>query len=335
MIADYRCTCGDGYGGKNCSVPLIGCQQVTCLNGGTCTPWLLGESDHRGNCSCRPGFDGDVCQITTTFSFKGKSFVSVASDRGEGFELSLSFKTTLSNGLVAIGQGQSFFTLQLNQGRLNLHSSMLNSFEGIFIGENLNDTTWQKVYVAVNISHLTIGLNDRLQAIHPINPDSANQTSFQKTFLGGSLDQSSARLLAKDIAEFIGCMRDITVNEIRVTEEDVRNNGLGTPGIVESNTEKGCHRQDQCNPNPCRNEGICTDLWRTYQCFCYRPFLGPACQYNYTGATFGYENTTNSQVVIEVRFPFLPIVAFAIIIIVSKKDVHTVMSPLLFQKGFL
>ena len=81
----------------------------------------------------------------------------------------------------------------------------------------------------------------------------------------------------------------------------MRSNGLGTPGIVESNTEKGCHRQDQCNPNPCRNEGICTDLWRTYQCLCYRPFLGPACQYDYTGATFGYENTTNSQVVVEVR----------------------------------
>jgi len=297
-IADYTCQCSPMFGGKNCSVPLTGCEQVTCLNGGTCTPWLIGEDDHRGNCTCMPGFDGELCQTLTTFSFKGNSYVSVESDREEGYELFFRFRTTLSNGVVAIGQGSTFFTLQLVNGKLKLHSSMLQEFEGVSIGENLNDTKWQKVYIAVNISHITIGLNDRLQAIHPINPDGSSQTAFQSTNLGGSPIQSKSRVLVRPYSEFIGCIQDIAVNGIKVTEHI-----LNTPGIVQENTEKGCSRSDQCKPNPCQNDGQCVDLWRTKKCLCNRPYLGPSCQYNYTGATFGHENTTDSQVVVTIDNP--------------------------------
>jgi len=250
-----------------------------------------------------PGFDGDVCQITTTFSFKGNSYISIDSERSEGFELSLRFRTTMADGLVAIGHSPSFFRLNLKNGRLNLHSSMLNIFEGIFIGEDLNDTEWQKVYVAFNISHLTIGINDRYQVIQPINPETPSQTAFRENFLGGVPNNGTLKLLAESTPDFVGCMQDISVNGIRVSEEDVRQNELGTPGISEYNTEKGCYRKDQCKPNPCKSGGNCTDLWRNYKCLCHRPFLGPSCQYNYTGATFGYENTTDSQVVVKVKEP--------------------------------
>lgn len=297
-IADYKCECEPNFGGKNCSVPLTGCQQVTCLNGGTCTPWLIGEDDHRGNCSCMPGFDGELCQISTTFSFKGNSHVSVQSERVEGYELSFRFRTTLSNAVVAIGQGSTFFTLQLDKGKLKLQSLMLREYEGVVIGENLSNTEWQKVYVAVNISHLTIGLNDRLQAIHPINPDDSSQTAFQSTNLGGSPIQSKSRVLVRPYSEFIGCIQDIEVNGIKVTE-DV----LSRSDIIQENTERGCARSDQCPPNSCENNGQCIDLWRTKKCLCNRPYLGPSCQYNYTGATFGFENTTDSQVVVTIDNP--------------------------------
>lgn len=297
LVADWNCECTPGFGGKNCSVPLTGCDDVTCLNGGGCVPWLVGETDHRANCTCQPGFDGEVCQISTTFSFKGESYISVQSDRIEGYELSLSFRTTLANGLVAIGWGSSFFRLELKQGKLNIHSSMLNQFEGIFLGENLNDTNWQKVYVAVNGSHLTLGVNDRLQAIHPINPDNINETAFSNTFLGGT--PGNQNILAKDSPPFIGCFQDIRVNYGKITEDDIRDNEK----VKESNTEKGCSRTDQCEPNPCGNEGTCEDLWREYKCACNRPFLGKSCQYNYTGATFGYENITNSLAVVDIDNP--------------------------------
>ena len=161
LTADYECICAPEFGGKNCSVPLTGCQEVECLNGGTCTPWLIGETDHRANCSCSPGFTGETCHIQTTFSFKGDSYISVLSAREEGYELELRFRTTLSNGTLGIGQGQGqgFFTLGLEEGRLKVYSGMLRLEKGVTIGDNLNDTTWQKVFLAVNSSHLTIGLN--------------------------------------------------------------------------------------------------------------------------------------------------------------------------------
>jgi len=81
LVADYECSCEPGFGGKNCSVALTGCQEVVCLNGGTCTPWLVGEDDHRANCSCTNGFDGLRCQSRTTFALNGHSYIKVPSAR--------------------------------------------------------------------------------------------------------------------------------------------------------------------------------------------------------------------------------------------------------------
>jgi protein crumbs len=302
LVDDYVCSCEPGFGGKNCSVPLTGCTDQTCFNGGTCTPYLVGETDHRFNCSCVNGFDGRRCQLTTTMSFKGDSFVSVNSTRAEGFEMEFRFRTTLLNGLLAIGSGESFFTLQLKEGSLNLHSSMLNVFEGISIGEELsNGVDWQKVYISVNFTHLTIGLNV-LQRTDQINPDNSNQTAFQTTYLGGA--DATTRLLAKDNKEqFVGCIQDISVNGQKVTEDAFLSTASAADGMAQQNTEKGCARKDQCAPNPCMNHGVCTDLWRRFSCECERPFLGSSCQYAYTGATFGYENTTDSQVVVDIENP--------------------------------
>ena len=115
--------------------------------------------------------------------------------RSEGYELHMKFRTTIGNGLVAIGQGNTHFSLQLRNGKLNLHSNLISKYEGIIIGENLNNTKWQKVYVAVNSSHLTLGVNDQLQATQPINPTGDNDTVFFNTYIGGIVrDQVRARL---------------------------------------------------------------------------------------------------------------------------------------------
>ena len=277
-------------------MPLTGCQEVECLNEGVCTPWLIGETDHRANCSCTPGYTGDTCQIQTTFSFKGDSYISVMSDRYEGYELELRFRTTLSNGTLAIGQGQGqgFFKLELLEGRLKVYSGMLRLEEGVTIGDNLNDTTWQKAFLAVNSSHLTIGLNDRYQRIDPIYPDDLSQTAFNMTSLGGRPETDTII----PSTEFVGCIQDISVNGIKVREDLT-----SSQGIIKRNTDVGCDRSDQCNPNPCENEGFCIDLWRRKECRCKRPYLGPTCQYTYTGATFGHENITESQAVVTISNP--------------------------------
>ena len=111
-------------------------------------------------------------------------------------------------------------TLQLRDGKLHLHSNLISKFDGLMIGEGLDDTKWQKIYVAVNSSHLTLGVdNGRLQATQPINPTGENDTVFFNTYLGGVV--SEQQILANNAPSFTGCIQDITVNGVKVTEEDV------------------------------------------------------------------------------------------------------------------
>jgi protein crumbs len=78
-------------------------------------------------------------------SLNGSDYVMVNTTREEGYDIQLRFKTTLPSGLLALGKGPTFYILELSKGRLNLHSSLLNKWEGVFIGSGLNDSKWQKV----------------------------------------------------------------------------------------------------------------------------------------------------------------------------------------------
>ncbi|XP_054726522.1 protein crumbs isoform X4 [Anastrepha obliqua] len=303
-INDYTCDCDANYGGKNCSVPLIGCLSAPCQNGGYCKPYLVNETEHLFNCTCQHGFQGNICEKTTTISMVVSSLITVKTQREEGYDINLQFKTTLPNGVLAFGTSIGHnepvsYILELINGRLNLHSSLLNKWEGVFIGSKLNDSNWHKVFVAINTSHLVLSANDE-QAIFPVGSyETANgsQPSFPLTYLGGTIPnlKSYLRHLPHRPSSFVGCMQDIVVNgkwifpDEQGTEKDTKL----------TNIQAGCPRSEQCVPNPCHSNGACTDLWHTFSCTCQRPHFGHTCKYNITAATFGHENTTHSAVVVE------------------------------------
>lgn len=87
---------------------------------------------------------------------------------GNRYDLSLRFRTTLPNGLLAVGQGQTFYRLELSNGQLNLHSSLLNKWEGVFLGNNLNDAEWQTIRVRFNLTHLHLVVNQQVDPFIPI-----------------------------------------------------------------------------------------------------------------------------------------------------------------------
>ncbi|KAM8705688.1 hypothetical protein ACLKA7_010053 [Drosophila subpalustris] len=304
QINDYDCDCDPNFGGKNCSVPLIGCLSGPCLNNGTCRPYLVNETQHLFNCSCEHGFQGYTCEKTTTLSMVVSSLITVKTQRAEGYDINLQFKTTLPNGVLAFGTsgGQNepvSYILELINGRLNLHSSLLNKWEGVFIGSKLNDSNWHKVFVAINTSHLVLSANDE-QAIFPVGSyETANnsQPSFPLTYLGGTIPnlKSYLRHLTHQPSSFVGCMQDVVVNGKWIFPDEQDTDENTTLSYVQS----GCPRTEQCKPNPCHSNGECTDLWHTFACHCPRPFFGHTCQHNMTAATFGHENTTHSAVIVE------------------------------------
>ncbi|XP_035724721.1 protein crumbs-like isoform X1 [Vespa mandarinia] len=292
--ADYFCTCEPEYGGKNCSVELTGCLGNACQNGGTCWPYLIDEKIHKFNCTCPNGFHGEICNYVTTMSLSGSSYVLVNTTREEGYDIQFRFRTTLPNGLLAIGKGLTFYILELVNGKLNLHSSLLNKWEGVFIGSGLNDSSWQKVFVAINTTHLVLSANEE-QTIYPISLNegsNSNHTSFPMTYVGGTTNY--LRRLTHGPSFFIGCTEDVVINGEWVYS------GTTSKTVYMEGIEPGCPREAQCSPNPCKNGGHCTDGWRDFSCKCERPYLGHTCQYNMTAATFGFENITNGYVTVKV-----------------------------------
>lgn len=292
------------WGGKNCSVELTGCLDSPCLNNGTCTPSLLNETQHRFNCSCPDGFQGDRCEKDTTLSLVNSSLITVNTNRAEGYDIYLRFRTTLPNGILVFGSsggsGVSIYSyiLELVNGRLNLHSSLLNKWEGVFIGSGLNNSEWHKVFVSINSTHLLLSANEET-TIYPITQYDTNTsyTTFPVTHLGGTIPhlKSYLRHLTHAPSSFVGCMQDVVINGQWIFPREIN------PSQNLSNVQSGCHRVPQCGPNPCGANGQCIDEWHTFSCSCQRPHLGHTCQHNMTAATFGHENTTHSVVMVDVN----------------------------------
>lgn len=282
---------------------LIGCQNAPCLNDGICMPSLEYETQHKFNCSCSDGFTGDHCEKDTTLSLNKMSLLTVNTNRNEGYDISLRFRTTLPNGILVFGSGGGSveslnrFILELVNGRLNLHSPLLNKWEGVFIGSGLNNSEWHRVVVAINSTHLLLSANEET-TIYPINQYDSNTsyTAFPVTYLGGAIPKltSYLRHLTHAASSFVGCMQDVNINNQWIyPQEKISNQTL-------EYIEPGCHRIPQCDPNPCGINGQCIDEWSMFRCSCHRPHLGDRCQYNITAATFGNENTTRSVVFVNV-----------------------------------
>lgn len=291
-VADYECVCEEDYGGKNCSVELIGCRNVECLNGGVCKPLISHETEHSFECQCPYGFTGMYCEDPTTLSLNGNSFVIVNSEQMEaGYNLAFRFRTTLPSGILAVGQGKTYFKLELLNGELNVHSSLLNKWDGIFVGSDLNDGEWQMVRMTVNDSHVFLAANNET-TLHPINPVqtiNSSDTSFSSTILGGTTP--TLRILSTEAPFFTGCMENVVVDGVELVPSRV----LSQRKIM---VEEGCPREEQCVPNPCHNDGQCVDLWSSYKCNCERPYLGETCQMSFTPVTFGNEDTKDSLVTV-------------------------------------
>lgn len=291
--ADYYCSCEQHWGGKNCTVELIGCRNNLCQNNGVCKPYLINETEHKFNCSCPDGYHGDTCNFITTMSLNENSRITVNTTREEGYDIQFRFRTTLPNVLLAMGTGTTFYILELSNGKLNLHSSILNKWDGVFIGSGLNNSKWHRVFVAINSTHLVLSANEE-QTIYPVNSQNEPTTtiiSFPSTYLGSATAQLTN--LAHGPTYYVGCIEDIIINGEWIYP-DMKSNNVGMIYV-----ESTCPREEQCSPNPCKAGGYCTDKWRDFSCKCERPYLGHTCEYNRTAATFSHGNITNGFVTIK------------------------------------
>lgn len=246
LPGDYSCDCTSRYGGKNCSVELIGCTNHRCQNAGECVPFLIGESQHNYTCTCPYGFHGYFCEISTTISFTGKADITVPPDQRitTNYSLSLRFRTTLPNGILAWSTGKSHtFVLELSGGELYLDFDSINGgtvLKPTMTDEALSlvDAQWQQVNVGLLSTGLVV-----LTVTHHNNPftpvtvstlvsPSFDAFEFGVTYIGGDGGYDVESIGYKS-ENFTGCMQDVIINDYWITPEDI----LGSSDI-----QVGCNR---------------------------------------------------------------------------------------------
>ncbi|XP_014677225.1 PREDICTED: fibropellin-1-like [Priapulus caudatus] len=241
LPGDYACDCVALYGGKNCSVELIGCRRHGCLNGGECVPFLIGESQHNYTCTCLHGYHGYHCDVGTTMTLLGAGGVAVATASGDGnYTTSLRFRTTLRQGalLLASGGAESLL-LELHQGALQLsYTGALGG--GVVVAPTLPrpslslvDARWHQVVLV--LSSQTVSLTVTHEGL-PYAPVTATERLVAPS---RALDGVVTYVGGRGEAAFVGCLQDVVVNDAWVIPDDYLNS---------SPIQLGCPRAQQCDP---------------------------------------------------------------------------------------
>uniref|UniRef100_A0A4X2K408 Crumbs cell polarity complex component 1 n=1 Tax=Vombatus ursinus TaxID=29139 RepID=A0A4X2K408_VOMUR len=290
---NYTCHCppqdfqGIVYGGVDCREIFLGCTRNKCQNNAICIPYIQ-NGQHEYNCLCPPGYSGLLCDVITTLSFEGNSFLWITSAPGpikdSLFNIALSFQTVQSSALLLLrGDKDSYVKLELWNGYVHLSVQVNNQSKVLLhISHNTSDGEWHSVEVTL-AEAVTLTLRDNScvekcvnKAPSPIDSDQV-MIAFQNTFLGGlpvGKTNDGAALLniynMHSAPSFVGCLQDIEIDSNLITPENI---SAGSS----FNVKAGCNKKYWCENHPCQNRGRCVNLWLSYECDCYRPYEGVNC----------------------------------------------------------
>ncbi|XP_076005623.1 protein crumbs homolog 2-like [Genypterus blacodes] len=308
----YRCHCPEPepdqepWGGRDCDVILVGCQEHQCQNEAKCVPMLTDEGEHKHTCLCPPGWTGERCLTSTTFSFNSEGYVhiqlAVSSNRtrpetdyhylNQGFHMKLRFRSTLPDMLLFYrGTMELFVSLELVGGFLQASVKAAKTLQVVH-PDAVNDGEWHQVTVTMDESLLLVvkgpGCEEGEGCIMRNEGHNHliffNPSSFHQLYVGGAPENYLAHTASG--RGFIGCMEDLLVDHklllpMHLTREE-------TQGL-----ELGCTKKDWCQTDPCSQRGQCVDMWVHASCKCERPYYGDTCEEEYPSWTFGHENTTS------------------------------------------
>ncbi|KAM6166169.1 protein crumbs homolog 1 isoform 2-T2 [Erethizon dorsatum] len=312
LPGDYTCHCPldnlsrTFYGGQDCSDILLGCTRHQCLNNGICIPHIH-SGQYGFSCLCPSGYTGSLCEVVTTLSFEGNSFLQVTSGlhtaQSSVCSIAFRFQTVQPVALLVFrGNRDVFAKLELLSGYIHLSVHIRNQSQVLlYISHNTSDGQWHSVEVifaeAVTLSLTDNSCKEKCTARAP-SPFENNQSicAFQNSFLGGlpvEMTRDGNALLniynTASTPSFVGCLQDIQFDSNHITLENISS-------VLSLNIKAGCMRKDWCESQPCQNRGRCINLWLGYQCDCYRPYAGPNCLREYVAGRFGHDGSAGYAV---------------------------------------
>uniref|UniRef100_A0A3Q0R1P0 Si:dkey-1m11.6 n=1 Tax=Amphilophus citrinellus TaxID=61819 RepID=A0A3Q0R1P0_AMPCI len=280
----FYCHCQVSFSDSDCAAGVDGCLKVKCQNGGTCVPSADGFQ-----CHCTPGFE-EICEefidhcksapcvLGTCTSLQSGftcncPFVSGVrcEDHSYGFEelsfmefppldrrtnlISLEFATVQRNSLLLYNPGGSnsreFFALEILDGAMQLSYDLgsgpvkLQTYKQVADGY-FHSVTARRIGNTLDVgnSNMTFG---GLRTTEPILVHPAQIKTH----------------------DFVGCIRNIHINGILLRPSMA----LAAYNIFD------CPRAavSPCYSVPCKNGGVCHDLWSDYFCECKSSFTGRNC----------------------------------------------------------
>ncbi|KAM8886098.1 protein crumbs homolog 2b isoform 2-T2 [Spinachia spinachia] len=305
----YKCHCPEPepgqqpWGGQDCNLSLVGCQHHQCQHEAGCVPLLTDDGAHTYTCLCHPGWAGEHCNTSTTFSFNSKGYVRMqlpfspnrtnreTKDQDSyGLHMQLRFKSTLEDMVLYYrGTKDSFISLELVGGSLWARVKSGKVLQVIYRGL-VNNGEWYRATVTMDERLVLVVKGPGCEENCLVKNESYNHliflqpSSLQQLYVGGA----PLEYLPHTSSErgFIGCMEDLQVDHKLLLPQDL---------IREENQalELGCRKKDWCKDDPCMQRGECVDMWVQPSCQCNRPYYGKSCEKGYPSWTFGLENTTS------------------------------------------
>ncbi|TKS80137.1 Protein crumbs -like protein 1 [Collichthys lucidus] len=271
MWDDFICNCPPNTAGQRCE-EVKWCELSPCL----------------ATAVCQPRFQGFECLSNVTFRVES----SILHYRSNGkikhslSSVSLSFRTRQSAAILVHAQEDSHY---LTVSLLDSHVVM-----GLQVGANnstvrsqgpVSDGEWHTV--ELSMENQTLPTSRWIMAVDggkeelSVSKTTAGNLDFLKEgadiFLGGlSLDAGVNLSGCLGPVEIGGLLlpfhQDIELNLPRPQEEQfARINSNASP-------QYGCWGHSVCTPNPCKNEGVCKDLFDLHHCTCPSEWRGPLCQ---------------------------------------------------------
>ncbi|KAF3693195.1 Protocadherin Fat 4 [Channa argus] len=289
----FYCQCQSGFHGPVCSPDVDECLKIKCQNGGTCIPTQDGFE-----CQCAPGFEGKMCEqfidhcrsapcdrgscinSHTGFSCYCPFGVSgvYCEEHSYGFEelsfmelppldrrtnlISLEFATVQSNSLLLYNPGElssrDFFALEILDGVIHLTYDLGSGPVRLQTNKQVADGHFHSITPCVNIF---------LFPIRTLDVGNSNMT------FGGlrTMEQIFLHPAQIQTHDFVGCIRNLYINGILLRHSMA----LATYNILDR-----CPRaaESPCHSNPCKNGGVCHDLWSNHLCECKGHFTGSNCE---------------------------------------------------------
>ena len=199
------------------------------------------------------------------------------------FSTSFYFRTYIKQGLLLSRSAIKVkLNLRLSHGTLIYNLMAPNgSRTTLKLGSELDDGEWHKVNARVRGQEVRLQLDDKIRTeplnqSRPLMLDFANKARL-KIFLGAFEE--------RDFPGFVGCVYNLQIDSHRIKVNNLKKRGKHT----NINLRNTCRLQNRCQPNPCKNRGICTQTWDRFYCNCkYTVFEGERCDISIYKATCEY-----------------------------------------------